>query len=55
MNKFQSHYSGHARGKDLLQAVYEINSKMLFPVHIEHPDAYKKITQDITIIDEERK
>ncbi|MGH9910347.1 MAG: MBL fold metallo-hydrolase, partial [Nitrososphaerales archaeon] len=52
MNKFQSHCSGHARGKDLLEAVSEIGAKMLFPIHTEHPDAYRKITQKITLVKE---
>ena len=41
MNKFQSHCSGHARGKDLLKAVSEIGAGMLFPIHTEHPESYK--------------
>lgn len=32
INKFQSHCSGHARGQDLLDAVKEIDAKMLYPV-----------------------
>jgi len=52
MNKFQSHCSGHARGKDLLEAVSKIGGKMLFPVHTEHPKAYEAITQKITLIEE---
>jgi len=52
MNRVQSHCSGHARGQDLLEAVKEMNAKMLFPVHTEHPDAYSKISKEITIIEE---
>ena len=52
MSKFQCHCSGHARGKDLLEAVSEINSKMLCPIHTQHPEEYKKITKEITIIKE---
>ncbi|WP_010190732.1 MBL fold metallo-hydrolase [Candidatus Nitrosarchaeum limnium] len=52
MQMFQSHCSGHARGGDLLTAVSEIDAKMLFPVHTEHPDAYKKIAKGITIVEE---
>ncbi len=52
MQMFQSHCSGHARGRDLLSAVSEIGSKMLFPVHTEHPDAYRKIAKGITIVEE---
>lgn len=52
MDKFQSHCSGHARGKDLLEAVSEINAKSLYPVHTVHPEAYKKISNNMTIIQE---
>ena len=52
MAKFQSHCSGHARGKDLIQSVLEINPKILFPVHTEHPEAYRKSVSDVAIIKE---
>jgi len=52
MHKFQSHCSGHARGQDLLDAVKEIDAKMLYPVHTEHPDLYKKVSKDITLVKE---
>ena len=52
MNKFQSHCSGHARGKDLLEAVKEIEAKTLYPVHTEHPELYKKISKNIVLIKE---
>lgn len=52
MHKFQSHCSGHARGQDLINAVSEINAKTVFPVHTEHPDTYKKITENLILIDE---
>ena len=55
MNKFQSHCSGHARGQDLLEVVSAIDAKMLYPIHTEHPDAYKKVTDKITIVDEGKK
>ncbi len=55
MTKFQSHCSGHARGRDLLNVVREIDSKMLFPVHTEYPDAYAKVTKNMTIIEEGKK
>ncbi|MCE9651847.1 MAG: MBL fold metallo-hydrolase [Nitrosarchaeum sp.] len=55
MHKFQSHCSGHARGQDLINAVSEIDAKMLFPVHTKHPDAYKKITENLTLIEEAKK
>jgi len=52
MNKFQSHCSGHARGSHLLEAVSEIDAKSLYPVHTEHPNAYKKVSKNITIVEE---
>jgi ribonuclease J len=42
MAKFQCHCSGHARGNDLIKVATEINSKAIFPIHTEYPEAYKK-------------
>lgn len=55
MTQFQSHCSGHARGQDLLNVVNKIDAKMVFPVHTEHPEAYKKVSENTTIIEEGRK
>ncbi|MEX2059610.1 MAG: MBL fold metallo-hydrolase RNA specificity domain-containing protein, partial [Nitrosopumilaceae archaeon] len=55
MNKFQSHCSGHARGRDLLDAVKEIGAKTLFPIHTEHPEAYKGTVPNITMVKEATK
>lgn len=52
MNKFQSHCSGHARGRDLLEAVKEIGAKILFPIHTEHPEIYKTKIQNVTLVKE---
>jgi len=52
MNRVQSHCSGHARGQDLLDAVTKINAKMLFPVHTEHPEAYRKVSKNMTLVEE---
>ena len=41
--------------QDLLDIVKEIDSKMLFPIHTEHPDAYKKVTDKITIVEEAKR
>jgi ribonuclease J len=51
LNRIQSHCSGHSKGNDLLEIVKNIDAKMLFPIHTEHPDAYKKITNKITIVE----
>ncbi len=55
MTKFQSHCSGHARGRDLLEAVKEINAKTLYPIHTEHPELYQKVTKDMVLIQEGKK
>lgn len=55
MKKYQIHCSGHAKGKDLLEIVKEINSKMIYPIHTEHPTEYKKITDKITIVEQGKK
>jgi len=52
LNRFQSHCSGHSKGKDLLDLVKTIDAKMLYPIHTKHPDAYTKVTDKITIVKE---
>ena len=47
MNMFQSHCSGHARWQDLLNAVKEIDTNTLYPVHTEHPDLYNKVSKNM--------
>jgi Zn-dependent metallo-hydrolase RNA specificity domain len=47
MNKFQCHCSGHARSKDLLQIVEEINARTIYPVHTERPKMYKKAVKNV--------
>jgi len=34
----------------LLDMVKEIDAKMLYPIHSEHPEEYKKITDKITMV-----
>jgi ribonuclease J len=50
MEQHQIHCSGHAKGQDLLDMVREIDAKMLYPIHSEHPKEYKKITDKITLV-----
>ena len=52
MDKHQIHCSGHAKGEDLLEIVKEIDAKMLYPIHSEHPAEYSKITNKMTLVDE---
>jgi ribonuclease J len=55
MSKFQSHCSGHARGRDLFNVVSEIGAKKLYPIHTEHPDLYKKVSESVVLISEAKK
>ena len=52
MSRVQSHCSGHARGRDLLAAVADINAKSLYPVHTEHPEAYNAVSKNMVLIKE---
>jgi ribonuclease J len=55
MHKFQSHCSGHARGKDLLEVVSEIDAKTLYPIHTEHPELFTKVSDGIIKVEESKK
>lgn len=55
MSKFQSHCSGHARGRDLYSVVSEIGAKTLYPIHTEHPELYKKVSENVILIEEGEK
>lgn len=51
---FQSHCSGHAYAEDLMRIVREINSRHLFPVHTERPEMFRRVTEDITLVEESK-
>ena len=55
LNRLQSHCSGHSKGSYLLEVVKTIDSDMLYPIHTEHPDAYGKVTDKLTIVQETKK
>jgi len=52
LHRVQSHCSGHSKGQDLLDVVTTVDAKMLYPVHTEYPDAYKKVSKNLTIVEE---
>ncbi len=52
LNFFQSHCSGHICGADMKQLIKEINAKELFPVHTEHPELFKKLSDKVNLIKE---
>jgi len=39
----------------LLEAVSEIGAKTLYPIHTEHPEAYKPVAREMTIVEEGKK
>lgn len=49
---FQSHCSGHASGPELKEIVKRINPKVLYPIHSEHPEMFKEIGIETTIVEE---
>jgi len=55
LTRVQSHCSGHSKGKYLLDVVKTIDAKMLYPIHTEHPEAYKSVTKKITLVEEGKK
>jgi ribonuclease J len=55
MQKFQSHCSGHARGRDLLEAVSCIGAKTVYPVHTEHSDLFNHVSKNVVTIKEGQK
>jgi len=52
LNRVQSHCSGHSKGKYLLDVVKTVDAKMLYPIHTEHPEAYKKVAKNMTVVKE---
>ena len=52
LEKFQCHCSGHARGKDLLEAVKEINAETIYPIHTEHPKTFETISNNTVNVKE---
>ncbi len=48
----QSHCSGHINGSDLKNLIKIIKPKVLFPIHTEHPDIFRKFLSNIVIVKE---
>ncbi len=46
------HSSGHASGPDIFNMIEKISPKKLFPIHTEHPDKFKKLDIETTIVKE---
>lgn len=55
MAKFQSHCSGHAGRRDLVQAISQIGSEIVFPIHTEYPELYQKKISNVKLVQEHEK
>jgi len=55
MHKFQSHCSGHARGRDLLEAVSAIGAKAVYPIHTEHPESFSRVSDGVIRVEEAKR
>jgi ribonuclease J len=52
LRKFQSHCSGHACGKELLEMARRIKAKKIFPIHTEHPQVFRKALKNVQVVQE---
>ena len=48
----QSHCSGHISGGDLRYLIKDIKPNILYPIHTEYPDMFKKIDINTSIVEE---
>jgi len=48
----QSHCSGHISGPDLYELIETVKPKMVYPIHTEHPDMFKKLSMHTQIVKE---
>jgi len=46
--QYHVHVSGHIMPLQLRKAVEKINPKMVFPVHTEHPELFRKFVRDLS-------
>jgi ribonuclease J len=52
LKSFQSHCSGHACGKELLELVRRIEPKTVFPIHTEQPRIFSKKLRNVKVVEE---
>jgi len=48
----QSHCSGHICGNDLKNLITDINPKILYPIHTEHPEMFQRVVKDVETVKE---
>ena len=48
----QSHCSGHICGNDLKNLIADINPKILYPIHTEHPEMFQRVVKDVETVKE---
>jgi ribonuclease J len=52
LNFVQSHCSGHIYGGNLKKLIENISPKILFPIHTERPENFKKLSMKTIMIKE---
>lgn len=48
----QSHCSGHINGSDLYELIETVKPKIVFPIHTEHPEMFKKLSMQTNLVEE---
>ena len=49
---FQSHCSGHINGDDLTELIATVHPKKLYPIHTEHSELFKKLSNKTFMVKE---
>ncbi len=44
------HASGHASGQELVEMIEEVNPKLVFPVHTENSEIFKRMVSERVLI-----
>jgi ribonuclease J len=52
MKFVQSHCSGHINGSDLYELIETVKPKIVYPIHTEHPDMFKKLSMTTQLVEE---
>jgi ribonuclease J len=52
LKMFQSHCSGHACGKELIELAKRIKPRMVFPIHTEHPRLFCRMLRGVRLVRE---
>jgi len=54
MKFVQSHCSGHINGSDLYELIETVRPKIVYPIHTEHPEMFKKLSMKTHLVEENK-